>query len=223
MLKQPLIRILFITCFVFAVASCGSHRKGASPVGGDYTPEGTLVWTDLSVPLSVSIQSPMSLKVNGVMSMINGKDIHISLRMFGFEVGAACVTSDSIYAYAKMQKVYVAESIRRVLAGADMSLADIQSMLITDKPVRLPSLGGGRSVSVSHEPLDGSPLASAVTINAVLTEKNGADKTADNMRRLSVTISYDWEDARSDTGETKSFAIPKGYRRIDASALMKLL
>lgn len=233
-------RLIFITSFIAIVSSCGSSRKNAPVIGG-YTPgqapsQGqTLTWTDLRVPVSVSISEPSSFKVNGIMTMVNGKDIHISLRMLGFEVGAAYITGDSVYAYAKLQRVYVAESIGRLLGGMDATISDIQSLLI-GSPVNLPCTSNnttveiltsvqtgqplsitvthpsGRTGTITYTPLEGTPLASAVTITAATGKK-----------RLAATLNYTWDRAEADTGNTRTFSIPRGYRRIDAATLLKAL
>lgn len=233
-------RFLFITCLLLIAASCSSPRKGVS----GYPQGETLQWKDLSLPISVNIKSPVAFKVNGVMTMVNGQDILISLRMFGFEVGAAYVTSDSVFAYAKLQKVYVAESIGRLLDGVDVTVSDVQAMLI-GAPFRLPKLSGntlleevtdkttgrltdlivthpsGRSLTLSYSPLADTPLASAISIHALIPLRD--DSNLDALKELSMTISYGWDDARSDAGVSRSFTIPKGYRRINASSLLKSL
>lgn len=241
-MARHLLRLLFITSLIAIVSSCGSSRKNAPAIGGDYRPgqetsgpSRQLTWTDLRVPVSVSITSPSSFKVSGVMTMVNGKDIHISLRMLGFEVGAAYVTSDSVFAYAKLQRVYVAESISRVLGGLDAGISDVQSLLI-GAPFTLPPLSGGTTVdlrtsdptgqplaitvthpsgrkgSITYTPLPGTPLASEVAITATSGQK-----------ALAATLSYDWSRAEADTGTSRTFSIPRGYRRIDASSLLKSL
>lgn len=238
---RHLLRLIFITSLIAIVSSCESSRKNAPAIGG-YTPgqdthpgRSQLTWTDLQVPVNVNLSEPSSFRVSGVMTMVNGKDIHISLRMLGFEVGAAYITGDSIYAYAKLQRVYVAESIGSLLGGVDATVADVQSLLI-GAPVSLPRLSGstsvemhtseqtgqplsitvthpsGRTGTVTYTPLEGTPLASTVAIAASTGQK-----------RLAASLSYDWNRAEADTGASKTFSIPRGYRRIDAAALLKAL
>jgi len=240
-MARLLLRLLFITSLIAIVSSCGSSRKNA-PIINEYQPgketsSGTprLTWTDLRVPVSVSISQPSSFRVGGVMTMVNGKDIHISLRMLGFEVGAAYITADSVYAYAKLQRVYVAESISRVLGGLDAGISDVQSLLI-GAPLSLPQISAGSTVdivtsdttgqplqisvthpsgrkgSITYTPLPDTPLASEVAISATSGQK-----------KLAASPSYDWSRAHADTGTSKQFSIPKGYRRIDASSLLKSL
>lgn len=230
-------RYLLITSLIALLSACGSSRKNLPSSGGIYPPgaERTatgLTWTDLRVPVNVNITSPASLKVGGMMTMVNGKDIHMSLRMFGFEVGAAYITADSVWAYAKLQRVYIAESTASLLNGVTLPVADIQALLI-GAPVTLPESrrvkattseltgqplgisidrGSGRNVSVIYEPVPGAPLASDVEITA------GSDK-----KRIEATLSYDWSRAKTDTGASVNFSIPAGYRRINAAALLKAI
>lgn len=234
-------RLLLITIITALTASCGSSRKNAHTTGG-YTPGETsspasqqLSWTDLSLPVTVSVTRPASLRVSGTMTMVNGKDIHISMRMLGFEVGAAYITSDSIYAYAKLQRVYVAESISRLLGGLDADISDLQSLLI-GAPVTLPSPGAGSSVDIVTSDLTGQPLDITLTTDSgrkariTYTPQQGtplasqADISATTSgRQLAASLSYDWSRAKADTGASKTFSIPSGYRRIEAASLLKSL
>ena len=241
-MTKLLSRLILITLLTALATSCGSSRKNTTAIGGYTTTDGTtapssqqLTWTDLQLPVTVSITSPASLRVSGTMTMVNGKDIHISMRMLGFEVGAAYITADSVYAYAKLQRVYVAESISRLLGGIDAPVADLQALLL-GAPVSLPALGAGasaeivtsditgqpiditlttasgRKAQIAYSPLAGAPLASQVDIKATTAQK-----------QLAASLSYDWSRAQADTGAAKTFSIPSGYRRIDAAALLKSL
>ena len=234
-------RLLLITILTALAASCSSSRKN-TPATGTYTPGETsspasqqLAWTDLSLPVTVSITRPASLRVNGTMTMVNGKDIHISMRMLGFEVGAAYITSDSVYAYAKLQRVYVAESISRLLGGIDADISDLQSLLI-GAPLTLPSPGAGTSVDINTSATTGQPLDITLTTasgrKAVITytPQQGAPLASQvdisattSGRQIAASLSYDWGRAKADTGVSKTFSIPSGYRRIDAAALLKSL
>lgn len=192
-------------------------------------------WSDITLPVSVNISRPTSLRIGGTMTMVNGRDILISLRMLGFEVGAAYVTTDSVYAYAKMQRVYVAESIADVLGGLNLSLSDVQALLI-GSPVTIPSTvsgtdidmsvspatgqpltismshPAGRTASIAYAPVEGAPLAEEVALSVV-----------SGRNELAATLSYDWSRAQVDKGNTRSFSIPRGYRRLSGAALLKSL
>ena len=193
-------------------------------------------WGDISVPVSVNISRPSSMRIGGIMTMVNGRDINISLRMLGFEVGAIYVTTDSVYAYAKMQRVYVAESVTALFGGMNLSLSDLQALLI-GSPVTIPAIisdtdidmsvsqttgqpltismsnpSSGRTASIAYTPLDGAPLAEEVAMSVV-----------SGRSELAVSLSYDWSRAQVDKGSSKSFSIPKGYKRLSGEALLKSL
>lgn len=238
-------RLLPIVLLLLLITGACRSGKNVTDVPGRYTPAQadttsttygrSVEWTDITMPVNVSISRPTSLRVGGTMTMINGRDILISLRMFGFEVGAAYVTSDSVYAYAKMQRVYVAESISGLLGGLDLSLADIQSLLL-GAPVTIPSSisdtdidmavspatgqpltisishQSGRTASIAYAPVEGAPLAEEVALSMV----SGRSEVA-------ATLSYDWSRAQVDKGNTRSFSIPNGYRRLSGTALLKSL
>ena len=129
----------------------------------------------------------------------------------------------------------MAESIGSLLGGVNATVADVQALLI-GAPLTMPRISGnttfemqtseltgqplsitvshpsGRTGSISYTPLEGTPLASSVAIAATTGQK-----------RLAATLNYDWSRAEADTGASKSFSIPNGYRRIDATALLKSL
>ena len=217
-------RLLLITILSALAASCSSSRKN-TPATGSYTPGETssppasqqLAWADLSLPVTVSVTRP------------------VSMRMLGFEVGAAYITSDSLYAYAKLQRVYVAESISRLLGGLDADISDLQSLLI-GAPLTLPSPGAGTSVDINTSATTGQPLDITLTTasgrKAVITytPQQGAPlasqvdiSATSSGRQIAASLSYDWGRAKADTGASKTFSIPSGYRRIDAAALLKSL
>ena len=154
------------------------------------------------------------------MTMVNGKDIHISMRMLGFEVGAAYITSDSLYAYAKLQRVYVAESISRLLGGLDADISDLQSLLI-GAPLTLPSPGAGTSVDIITSDTTGQPLDISLTTpsgrkahitytpqhNTQLASQVDISATTSG-RQLAASLSYDWGRAKADTGASKTSRFP---------------
>ncbi len=147
------LRLLFITSIILLLGACGSSRKASQTGGaGTYVPAGDndsgyMRWDDIRIPVNVNIEKPKSLRVSGTMTMVRDKSIHLSLRFFGMEVAAAYVTGDSVFAYAKMQRVYVAESIRDALGGVNATVGDVQSLLL-GSPVSLPEAVGEATVTI---------------------------------------------------------------------------
>lgn len=206
-------KIIAVCVLMLTLWSCGSSRKTV-PGADTYEPEESAApqWTDMSVPVTVNITKPQQLKVSGTLTMERGKMIHLSLRFLGMEVGAAYASGDSIYAFSKLQRIYVDESISRALGGYNLSLSDMQDLLIGQSDALSVKLPSGRSVSVSYTPLEGTPLAETVAVNV-----SGAKNS------LAATITYSWDRAKVDTGASRLFSIPAGYRRIAGSSLLKTL
>lgn len=221
-----------VAVMMLALGGCRSARHG---VGTERAP-GVGAWQDVKVPVSVRLTQPSSMRLNGTLTMVNGKSITVSLRMLGFEVAGLYATEDSVFAYARLQKVYVAESLGKALGMAGATLGDLQALL-TGAPVKLPRPGGdvrvtgrtdaetgqllevtvadpgGRSVEVTYSPQPGLPRAATTDITA----RSGG-------RKIGLEIEYDWHRAEADKGaELKKFMIPNGYRRIDGVRLLKSL
>lgn len=237
------LRLSFITSVILLLTACGSSRKTSQSVGaGQYAPvenadtaAGGLRWTDLRIPVSVNIEKPRSFRVGGTMTMVKDKSIHISLRFFGMEMAAAYVTSDSVFAYAKMQRVYVAESIRDALGGINASVGDVQSLLL-GCPVSLPGAAGGASIEISELEATGQPLSIAVshlsgrTASLVYTPLESLPlaqaliiSASSGNKEIAASMEYDWSKAEVDKGNDRPFSIPRNYQRIKGSALLRSL
>ena len=237
-------RLLPIALLLLLITGACRSGKNATDRLNRYMPAQTdnaqsygrsVEWSDITLPVNVNISRPTSLRVGGTMTMVNGRDILISLRMFGFEVGAAYVTSDSIYAYLKMQKVYIAESTSGMLGGLNLSVADIQSLLI-GAPVTIPPTVSGTDIVTSVSPATGQPLtisishASGGTASIAYAPVEGAPLAEEvalevvaGRSELAISLSYDWSRAQVDKGNTRSFSIPRGYRRLSGAALLTSL
>lgn len=87
-------------------------------------------WSELSLPLKIELNFPARFSASGRAYMRRGKDIYISIRMLGFEVATAYIDSDSVRVADKFNKRYMAESVSKVLAGAKLTVADIQDLLL---------------------------------------------------------------------------------------------
>lgn len=87
-------------------------------------------WSQLQVPVKLSITRPTKFSISGRMYMIRDKRIYLSMRFFGMEVATLDIQSDSIHFYDKYHKKYVADDISSILAGASVSISDIQDLLL---------------------------------------------------------------------------------------------
>ncbi|MCI9284594.1 MAG: DUF4292 domain-containing protein [Muribaculaceae bacterium] len=141
-------RSLSIILLIVALAllgACSSSRKGSGHVDiGGLKKEAYTVpemvrglnaragdWESVRIPVSVSLKSPVSMKLSGTLSMVRDREILLSLRFFGFEVAAARISDDSIQAYAKQpSKLYVSESVSDLLGGFPVNVGNLQSVIL---------------------------------------------------------------------------------------------
>lgn len=96
-------------------------------------------WADLYAPVTLRLESPKSLSVSGRATMVNGKDILISLRMLGMELAVIYINEEKVYAVDKIHKQYIEENLGSLLSGVDITISDVQNILLG----RLTSLGKG--------------------------------------------------------------------------------
>ena len=88
-------------------------------------------WSDVSMNVKCSLRAPKSITLSGKATMIYGKEIRISFRMLGFEVGGLYADTDSIFFYEKLNRTMVVESMSRLSAASGLQLADIQDILLS--------------------------------------------------------------------------------------------
>ncbi len=279
-LRRPSLTLLSVLTLIAVTAmftaSCSSSRhsadtgagtpvtaNGATQKARDLAAVAATPWQTLSVPVSVKVRDSSLPKVSGTMTMVRDREIRISMRFLGMEVGALDVTQDSVFGYVKLNRVYVAESIPELLGGFPANVGNLQSILLGQlftlgkdipdmKDARIdpvsasaytvtpPKAGGKldytfevtlpdnlvRSLALSYgthtatvsysdfsNPADGPARPCGIDINAKVKGKALCAEIDINHNRLSI----------DDGTSPKPFAIPSGYRRITASALLKSL
>lgn len=87
-------------------------------------------WTDVKIPVTLTLNSPKSFSINGTLSMERNRSIHLSFRFFGMEVASLMVTTDSVYAVYKMDRIYLAESLGDFLGGFPATVGNVQDLLL---------------------------------------------------------------------------------------------
>ncbi len=141
-MKLKLIHCLFIAALMVLFSSCGSSRT----VTGSLSPEqlasmtidqrynalvdGYKEWKTLSVPVKVELSQPKKFSISGRAYMVKDKSLFISLKFLGMEVGTVYMTKDSIFVTEKIHKYYVAEDLSSLLGGYQLSVGDVQSLLL---------------------------------------------------------------------------------------------
>lgn len=87
-------------------------------------------WEDVTLPLRVNVTAPKSLSVSARATMTRGKSISISVRMLSFEVASVYADSDSLHVADRYHKAYLSESLAKVFGGDQVSITDIQDLLL---------------------------------------------------------------------------------------------
>lgn len=122
---------------LFAAVSCRSHKQAAAADYGGMSlngrvacvTEGYKPWSELNLPLKLSLRAPQKLSVSGRIYMRRDSDIYITLRVLGMEVANIYVNTDSVYAADRIHKYYFAEPISDIFAGASLSIGNIQDAI----------------------------------------------------------------------------------------------
>lgn len=145
MKRQSTILSAFTTTFAFillmGLASCRSSKSIVDQSMLDFSSltlserlqevaAANCPWTQLNLPLKVSLKSPEKISLSGRIYMRRNHDIYITLRVLGIEVANMYVNTDSIYVADKAHKYYLAEPIDKIFAGASLSIGDIQDALL---------------------------------------------------------------------------------------------
>lgn len=87
-------------------------------------------WSDLSVPVKVSVTSPKKVSVSGTLRMQYGKALSLSLKMLFIEVAQVYIDNDSVLVVSRPAGAYYSESFERFTAAAGLSLADVQALFL---------------------------------------------------------------------------------------------
>lgn len=136
----PAIFTVALIALLSVTTGCRSTSKAVSAGGNDASAmtlterfrdvaSGYQPWVQLNLPVKVTVKSPKRVSLSGRIYMRRDRDIYITLRVLGMEVANMYVNSDSIYAADKLHKLYIAEPIKDIFAGASLSIGDIQDAL----------------------------------------------------------------------------------------------
>ena len=101
-------------------------------------------WTDVKMPMSIDLKAPSRFSCSANVTMKRDSWIYMSIRKFGFEGAALMITSDSIFAYEKIGKRYISESLKKLLKGFPATVGNLQDMLLGRPPSASESLLGER-------------------------------------------------------------------------------
>lgn len=88
------------------------------------------LWQDVQMPVRATIRSPFSISASGRLTMVQGKLIHISVRLLGMEVAVMQVTPDSAFVVDKFHRYLIAEPTEKLTARTGLTVSDMQNALL---------------------------------------------------------------------------------------------
>lgn len=161
---MPIKKITFfaiIAAVTLGLASCHSSKKSVGSAdryeeartetgARNLTSELTAMadtyydWTDVQVPVKIQIIQPKRTSVSGVAKMRKGENIHISIRVFGFEVGSVYADKETVQVYIKAMDMYWTEPLSVFTDRYGLTLTDLQSLLLGQ-----PFVSGTGTISAS--------------------------------------------------------------------------
>lgn len=143
--KKSFLPALAIIILTFALSGCGTKKQTGAAGQYQQTPETGFPasetycknvlgayneWTRVKLPVTVNLRQPKSISLSATATMERGKSITISLRFIGMEVGVLYLTSDSLLAIDKFNKVYVNEPLKPLLGGFPANISNVQDLLL---------------------------------------------------------------------------------------------
>lgn len=147
--RNKLVIIILLAALTALTHSCGSKKSvqsqeqtaSARQQYNELT-ENIKEWQSVEVPFSMSLTAPKRISLSGRAKIVRGQAMELSLRMLGIEVARLVADNDSVLALYRIDKVYLAESIKAITSVMPSSMANLQDLL-TGRPFIL----GGSSLA----------------------------------------------------------------------------
>ena len=90
-----------------------------------YTP-----WTDVEVPVKVSLTKPKKTSVSGTLTMVYGKCMALTVKMLFIEAASMYADNDSVIIVSKPLGKYYKESMHTFTTKLGLTLADLQCVML---------------------------------------------------------------------------------------------
>lgn len=133
-----------ITATVFCFGGCSSKKSSVAagyekaenkveikPANNfDGLSNSYTAWTDVKMPVKVRLSKPISLSASGTATMVKGKSIGISVKVFGIEMASLYADEDSVYMIVKLNRIAYVESMEKFSSATGLCLADLQSIIL---------------------------------------------------------------------------------------------
>ncbi len=220
-------------------------------------------WNDVVVPINLSLLAPKEFSVSGRATMVKDECIFISIRVFGFEAANIYINNDSIFASYKLDKIYIAEDVKKLLNGYPATIGNLQNLLLGRAFIlgkgEITAINNDFSLSINKDTWKIAPHCdikdieyqfifdnktnnlSMLDIN-INKSKNvicayapykctpiGSISDAINISTIlkdtpfRAMIEWNLDKSKWNSGATPKWKQPKGYKRVNASDLLKAI
>ncbi len=161
--------LIYLLALMLAACATSCHKKSSGPAdtlppvvaadtlqqttAGDIEfPSWSGNWTSVEMPVNIRLSAPKSFSFSGRATFVKGREIYISLRFFGVEVGQLYASDDSVFVVDKFHKYCIVESFRSLAASTGLTLADLQGYLLGRPERPVPTGIGGMEVLYDWNP-----------------------------------------------------------------------
>lgn len=204
------LRLALILVITLILAGCS--RKTVGTAAPDTA---TQPWHTLYAPVRVALTSPTSISASSRATFVRDSLIHLSARVFGMEVAQFRATADSAWLVDKFHRTYTSLPLTALSERYNISLGDIQALLLGDADLVsvLPDAAGRVSVEAQAEyASDGTPTRETVTFSVPLKK-----------RSIAGSLDWDLSRARYDEPVETGWTLPRGYTRRDPEEMISAL
>ncbi len=116
-------------------------------------------WSDLTVPVKVSVTAPKKVSLSGTLTMAYGRSMSLSLKMLFIEAASVYADTDSVIIISRPAGVYYAESLKGFTAASGLGLSDLQALMLG----QMFAPGKGTATDADRKLFSMEPLTDIVT------------------------------------------------------------
>ncbi len=144
-------RYIIIALFAaFMFTGCRSKRAAAPAADSEAVELVTGRWSNVQMPVRLTINQPMGLVLNGTATMVRNEYIYMSFRMFGFEVAQANVTPDEFdFVMKQPDKVWFKEPLGNRLEQVGFTFEKLQQIMLDDDEYSLKTTANGKTIDAT--------------------------------------------------------------------------
>lgn len=205
---KQIFQLLITFLLILSASSCKSHKEAAGQPQSQQIEAEEARWSNVTVPVRLSVASPVKLSFNGTATLVRGRYVLISLRMLGFEVGSVYLTPQEADVVVKqLSKIWVHEPVADRLKAARLDFTTLQEAMLGNRELlsRLPEEAGVK--------VGGTEASPELTVNTVVKKMP-----------VQASLTLNLGSAKWDVDEPATFRTPGAdYRKVSLEQALKAL